>query len=247
MARGTLSGAALLLMAIVIGETVALHRKFPLYHAGRSRIAPVYLRHVAGLNIGYVRGHHGAHFVRLPPGSPSHTRTVAAEQVEIATAMQAELGRMPLKILGEISWYFAVIFGVICVPFRFACRRRKSGHVLAIIGAVAFFAGALLFQLPITLGYDGSVFSNWVGPGAYSYSRPHMGVTGIPGVTVSYRPFLEAMIAPPAKLVFALMRPDQEVSFWPFSLAVAFIYSLLGGLVGYLAAIIGRFRQSPAG
>lgn len=244
MRRGTRATLIILVAAILAGQGIALHHKLPVYQPGPRKVVPVFLGAFAARRVGYVHGHHGAVLVRLRPGVAATLQAPPEEPGEIAEAMQLELKRIPLKAGAEAVWYFLVFFGVIFLPLRWAWRRHASRRLFALAGAAALFTAAGLLQAPIFFGYDASIFSNWVGPGAYSYSTSALAVTGIPGITVSYRTFLEAMMAPPAKLLLLLFSEGGPLPL--FVLFIAFIYSLLGALAGFLAATLHSPSPVPS-
>jgi hypothetical protein len=236
MARSTALTISVLVVAISIGQVIALDRKFPVV-APTSRPLPVYLQNVGGFAVGFVHGHHGAYLVRIRTTRPTEIPSNVPSSFEVANAMREELRFIPLKLGAEAAWYFAIFFGVVFSPVRWAWRRRFSVRGFTVVTATVVFMAAMLLQAPIIFGYDESIFSTWAGPGAYSYSRPHVGVTGIPGVTVSYRTFLEAMISVPAKIVFFVVAPRDQVPVGVLFFVVALIYSLFGAAAGCVATL----------
>jgi hypothetical protein len=248
MTRGTAVTVAVLIAMITVGQVIALHHKFSEAERRPSNRTPVFLREIAGISMGFVLGHHGARFITLSSNDlPRGGADYSTELARLKAVMQTELDRIPLKIIAEAVWYFAVVFFVVCRPLAVSWRRRASPSSLAATGATVLFAATVVFQVPIAFGYDGSIFSNWVGPGAYSYSRPYVGVTGISGVTVSYRPFLEAMITPATKALRPLIWSDEGLPFWPGVAAVAFVYGCVGAAVGYVGGAFRKMRERTAG
>lgn len=125
---------------------------------------------------------------------------------------------------------------------RRAWRSNGPVRLFALSGAAGVSAAALLFQVPIFLGYDSSIFTNWVGPGAYSYSSSRIHVTGLSGVTVSYRMFLEALIAPAFTLLSHVVSVTN-IPFWILAPMIALVYALPGACVGYAAGVVARLTR----
>lgn len=230
-----------LAIAIVLGQGIALRRKFPLVDHPRVVAEAVLVARVGTVGIAYLHGQHGARFVRLHVAPQA---TVPAEHdVELLEQMRKELRLVPLKVVAEAAWYFVVLLVAVLLPLQRAWRRKRSVRFFALSGAAGVSAAAFLFQLPIFLGYDGSIFTNWVGPGAYSYSSSRVDVTGLSGVTVSYRPFLEALIAPAFWLLsYAVSDTSIPVLVWTPMIAV--VYSLPGACGGYVLGVLAASRTS---
>ena len=230
----------ILAIAIAVAQGIALNRKFPVVDHPRSLARAVLVARVGSVGIAYIHGQHGARFVRLrltaqPTARPHHDG-------ELLEHMRKELRLIPTKALAEAVWYFVVSLVAVCLPLRRAWRSNKSVRLFAFSGAVGVSAAALIFQVPIFLGYDSSIFTNWVGPGAYSYSSSRVDVTGLSGVTVSYRTFLEALIAPAFRLLSYFMS-DTSFPLWILAPMIALVYSLPGACLGCAVGIVARLRK----
>lgn len=164
----------------------------------------------AGWSYGFVRGHHGARLVRarIAAGSPPATFTdVDRLQVDatLRSRMQHELDRVAAEATLEALLYVALLVLVFApaawiLPRHY--RDRDSVLCVSLQGAVKGAMLGTVALLPLALArYGEPLYTNWVGPGAVSYSGPYLGPSPGTGFTVSYRFFVE---------VFAL---------WPYVIA----------------------------
>ena len=194
---------ALLVMTGIVGllQLFALAHKFPRFVPSTRFPQAVPLARVASVNIGIIRGHHGAVFVRTSDLSRNPPLSKESDAAEVQLAMRRELRRVPVKLFAEWVWYVVVAFFVVYLPIVTARVRAALRRTVVLVSACAFLAAAALFQLPLAFGYDSSMFSTWAGPGAYSSSGPYLSISGNTGVSVSYRIFLEAMVLPAMRVI----------------------------------------------
>lgn len=192
---------------------------------------------------GYAPGHHGAHLVRSAPDARPAQREGLGGSGEYALAvrseMEHELFASPARASLEFAFYLLVSVLVVGVS-TMASVRRVGRYRWSLILVTA----ALLLSLPLlSIGYGCSMYSNYVGPGAFSSSSGYLRVTLIPAETVSYRSVAEAVGLAP----LLLLRPVLSGAWLdvvPFRLfwcvlVVAF-YGVAGFAVGFVSE---RYRR----
>lgn len=146
--------------------------------------------------VGYHIERHGAVFVHTTASGATGQRAPEREEIEPVRAfMQAELDWLPWKAALEGVWYALV---AVALTVSFMRAARLTPRRAAYRGALAVWKAWCVFLLPLWLGYGQPVFSNWIGPGALSWSGPYFYSEWTPGLTVSYRPLVEALALMPA-------------------------------------------------
>lgn len=156
------------------------------------------LRETAKWRFGFIAGYHGAYLVKTPhaPDSPP-VRHPVPEEADLASAMAHDLETYPAKSALEAIFYLVLMayafFLAPALRIKLAPQLARRGRKI-LFEIAAWSLGWTLACLPlIGLGYGGSLFTTWAGPGAWIYSGPYPGfITGLPAETISYRPLLEA-------------------------------------------------------
>ena len=210
---------------------------------------------------GYIVLHHGAVLVKmrntgpLPsterPGSQAETDAdiggneadMAADD-EVRAVMARELDLVAVKTALELALYVALLlwgfFGIRWFRSKLiggSDRRLRwfAAGVASWIIPWTFAASPLLL-----LGYGNPLFTNWMGPGALSWSTGYP-ISWSPGLSVSYRWFIEM------------------ASFWPVLLLATVAHAVMhylpamsGGMVVWIAGVlfygfVGGLRGLAAG
>ncbi len=159
------------------------------------------------------------------------------EDFNVYEAMRRELDLVPLKTFLEIVLYLTALLILFRGPFlldklRFlpACgptwRYYWAG---AISGAISFWVMAMPL---IVLDYGPPLFSNWIGPGALSYSSGPILVSHGGGMTVSYRNMIETLIFWPGAFysIFEEIIPSRAQDFIFFGIFAPFLYGGIWGM-----------------
>jgi len=184
--------------------------------------------------LGYTAGIHGARLVRTAPDArpAEEGRHLAARDFDLNSEMRRELVLLPARAALELLFYLLVA-GVVISAGRLTQLRRR--WVL-----LPMIAASLLSIPLLAFGYGASIYSTYVGPGAFSSSGPYVGVSFIPAETVSYRSMAEALGLAP---VFLLRLIPFGVPL-PFQLLWIVIVAGFYGVVG-LALRTGfeRYRR----
>jgi hypothetical protein len=211
---------SLFLGAIAVGQWAALRhsvRVVPSTDFGKA----TYLRSLNGWRIGFLKGQHGAWLVRTPSATfpvPSSAGPVSPLETEMAEILSS----LPRKALLEgILYAAALLSGALLLP---AASRRVAGTRLpalarhVIVGLFSVALGALILSPYLFLGYGRCAFTNWVGPGALSYSGAYLRLSPHPGDTVSYRNVVEVVALPGLWLASAShlndSRAESETPQW---------------------------------
>ena len=203
MKLSRISPRALVIGGLVIAG-VAVGQCFALLHAVRP-VSPerfgsaTFLQSVAGWHIGFLRGQHGAWLVRVP-ASDFSASTAGGAETDLAGEMHHLLLSLPQKAVLEACLYIVALLAfLLAIP---ALSRRLSLRAVSVrrrfvgMGALGTAVGIILFSPYLVAGYGGSAYTNWVGPGAYSYSGSYLRVSQHAGETVSYRNAVEALALP---------------------------------------------------
>ncbi|MFN7954082.1 MAG: hypothetical protein U0610_20320 [bacterium] len=173
------------------------------------------IRTTAHWKYGFLCGHHGCVLAKTRNLGPSYRPVRDEVEPAVRDAMAEELRRVPRKIVGELALYAVLVWwGCVFTPWlrlrsRGWSRRRVLWHATGAVGGLGFLLLASTPYLVFRLGAP--LFSNWVGPGALSYTTG-LGLTGGPGLTVSYRSFLELVFLGP---IYVLMLVDLLVGLVP--------------------------------
>jgi hypothetical protein len=188
---------------------------------------------------GYVKGWHGAVLVKTPNEAKSIPVNKRIGTDEITQAMARELEMVPWKFAGELILYLSLLGFMLFIPRWLAHRLSESGRQLRIMPmyAALWAAAWCAFILPLlTIGYGASIFTNWQGPGALSYSGPHPMAQAIPADTISYRPLVETAAIWPliiSDVVLGLLNATINVSTGMVLLVSGIIvYGAYGLLIG---------------
>jgi hypothetical protein len=189
---------------------------------------------------GYVSGRHGARLVRTAPEArPAGEAGLFAPGSDLDGPMLRELQMAPALAGLELVLYLLVTLAVARVG-RFASVRRGARWRWLLLPLIA---GWLLSLPLLAVGYGSSIYSNYVGPGAFSSSGPYLRVSFIPAETVSYRSLMEALGLAPLWLL-RLVRFGQWFPDVPFELFWCVVVVGFYGVVGLASARAARtFRM----
>lgn len=213
---------------------------------------------------GFVRGYHGVFLVKtrnvarfaFPPTIENDNSfffsTSQEEKDQVASAMRQRLEEFDRKFTLEALFYLA-IFGYL----YFGARRLRAwcapAHAKPIrkilCDGFLWALGWTLVVLPLLfLNYGASMYTNWEGPGALSYSGPYLGLpTGASGETCTYRPYLEIFSI--LSILFlettgiSRILPETTIGFYILFSGILF-YGLIGVLIGVVREWI--FTVTPA-
>jgi hypothetical protein len=209
---------SLFLGTIAVGQWAALRHSVlavPSTDFGKA----TYLRSLYGWRIGFLRGQHGAWLVRTPSATfpaPSSAGPLSPLEPEMAEILSS----LPRKALLEgILYAAALLSGALLLPAasrRVARTRLPALARHVIVGLFTVALGALILSPYLFLGYGGCAFTNWVGPGALSYSGVYLRLSPHPGDTVSYRNVVEVVAYPGLWLASYLnsSRAESETPQW---------------------------------
>jgi hypothetical protein len=200
------------------------------------------LKHTRIWRFGYVTGQHGARLVRTAPDARPLDEGDERVGVSVHDEMQRELAMAPARAALELLLYAVAAAGAWATG-RLALLRRARRWRWLLLPLVAGWT----LSLPLLfIGYGTSMYSNYVGPGAFSSSGPYIEVTFLPAETVSYRSAMEALGLSPLALLhlvqFGRWFPDVPFSLFWCVFVVGF-YGLLGLAVGFgRERLVGRTR-----
>ncbi len=202
---------------------------------------------------GFVLGHHGAFLVRTLAAGAAPTRCpvmVDPCSEELEGLMADELDGIPRLAALELAGYALLLaFVVLVLPgaMVWLLRRTPKRLRMPVLGFAAAAAVITLFLVPYaTIGYGGSAFTNWVGPGAFSYSGGYFWWPHTPGLTVSYRMVLEAVFYRPGTVFGNLGShlPMPEMPMWLFLWLLGVLFY---GTVLWAVAVVAQETRRIAG
>jgi uncharacterized membrane protein (DUF485 family) len=168
--------------------------KIPRLDRDMYRLAAVDLGVTRFIRWGYVVPHHGAILVwtaNVPGSAPE----AAEHSQHLEQFMQRELVLVPIKFVAELVLYFTFLgwvrWGCSWLTAAIFSQQASIGRSL-LAGALSWGIGWTLLIWPLLLlDYGAPIYSTWAGPGALSWSTPHLPVSFGPGLTISYRPVIE--------------------------------------------------------
>ena len=243
---------ALTILVMVALQWFSLKDKIRCIDPDKIPLDFVELRTTSEWRTGYVVLHHGAVLVSMPLNTPpasaerdaaaeedesdaagdatggsGHVRPCTEEEEAIRLIMGRELDLAPLKAGLELALYVALLFWGFFGARRFRARVLGTGtgrSRACVAGALSWMVGWLIAAAPlVACGYGPPLFSNWMGPGAASWSSGYPGSWGS-GLTVSYRHFIETAA------LWPMLFLDPAVSF------VSRHFPTLGDTLLFLAA-----------
>ncbi|MCP4541890.1 MAG: hypothetical protein GY832_32575 [Chloroflexi bacterium] len=200
---------------------------------------------------GFYPGHHGATLVKTRNVSEAAPENSCSDESELCAILKRELGLVPIKTILELALYLGIL-GYTLFASRWVSNRfiPEQGPRYLKISAEAFLwiIGWTLTLLPlIVFGYGRSLYTNWEGPGALSSSGMYLEVTLTPGMTVSYRSWLELIALLPIT-TFEAVGVVQLLYGMPLKLFLwivgALFFSLIGLIVGIIKSIAASRRSS---
>jgi len=164
-------------------------------------------------------------------------RTEGEEDAGVRRAMRHELDLVPIKTMMETALYLGTFFFFFWGPSRLIKLRFLSScspfwrDFWA--GSIAGMIGFWMMALPlIVLDYGPPLFSNWVGPGALSYSTGMRLLSSGGGMTISYRNVIEQIIFWPSVFYLAIagIIPQWAQSPIFYAIFAPFYYGGIWGL-----------------
>lgn len=175
-------------------------------------------------------------------------RTEGEEDVGVKKTMLDELELVPIKTMMESALYLGVFFLVFWGPSRLIKQRFLSSCspfwreflTGTISGMICFW---VMVMPLIVLDYGPPLFSNWIGPGAMSYSTGMRPVSSGGGMTISYRNVVEQLIFWPLVFYLAIAEiiPEWGQDYIFYVLFAPFYH---GGIWGLCRAMWIDFRKS---
>lgn len=191
---------------------------------------------------GFLWDHHGAWLVKTENVEEAVPLDSCIGWDGLCNELLEEINLIPLKTILELCLYGVILVYMFwVVPWqrtKFAFLQDSVGKEI-LVETVLWILGWTILLLPLLLfDYGQSLYTNWIGPGAASWSGMYYEVSGAQGVTISYRTWLEIIMLLPIKIMDAIGLLE-----YLYGMQVKWFIWVVGMLsFGFTGFIIGSVR-----